>query len=356
MHPFFTVIIIIALLFVVVACSSDKIQGDLHPDIPELPESRSDNLAIEPFHHLITIQHGPEGNFHAFGHLPEDTTMPAKRYKHLLVYDQNMKLLRSQLITKERLGISFVDPQSNLYISNKARELVRYIYPDYKEETRIPYHPLTAQLEAIAQQELRKKGPRSEEYKQLKKDDKEDVIEKNHKEVAQAFQDCYAQQLDLEAIAYGVLSHGKYVLFMKDGAVYLLQNYQGMNGKASLSSFFKKQRKVIIYKHYDREDKGYSIANMMLLDQQKNSNSTMQKRLVNTEFAITEKKGIIENWPNGGYTKGYYYYELTLGKAKAAFKLKGSTVGGGRYLYLLGKEDAPSYFLAGKGWYWVHPK
>lgn len=143
---------------------------------------------------------------------------------------------------------------------------------------------------------------------------------------------------------------------MKDGAVYTLENYQGMNGEASISSLFKKQKKVTIYKHYDREDKGYSIANMMLLEQQRANNSPVQKRLMETDFAITEKKSTFENWPNGGYKKGFYYYKLDFENAPATFKIKDSKTAKKAKLYILGKEKEPLCFLAGRGWYLVKKK
>lgn len=356
MPSLFTVTAVCCILIVVLACSGDKVQGDIHPDIPELPTINSQQLRVEALPHIITLQYAADGTIHAFGSLPEDTVMPQKGYKHLLVYDKNFQLLSTQLITKRKLGIAFVDPQSNLYIINEHRKLIQLQYPHYKEEIELPPHPITPKLQAIVNQELRLGRPREAEYRQLMKEGKEATIKANQKEVIQALQECYEQHLNLDAIDYGILHYNKYTLFMKDGAVYTLENYQGMNGQASISKLFKQQQQVTIYKHYDREDKGYSIANMMLLEQQETGNSPVQKRLVETDFAVTEKKSTIENWPNGGYTKGFYYYQLNFNKASAKFKIKGSKTAKKARLYILGKEEYPICFLAGRGWYLVKKK
>lgn len=71
MPSFFTVVAVCCILIVVLACSGDKVQGDIHPEIPELPSSNSQQLRVEALPHIISLQYAADGNIHAFGRLPE---------------------------------------------------------------------------------------------------------------------------------------------------------------------------------------------------------------------------------------------------------------------------------------------
>lgn len=354
----FTILLSIGLILLFLyACTGGKVEGDIHPDIPLLPASQSKDLDVIPLPHITTLQYAPDGNIHAIGRLPEDTTAPKRLHKYLFIYSPTFELIDTKPITEYKKGIAFVDPNSNVYIRAAGDQVVKYSYPNY-EKIKIHPHPISVKLNTIAAKELRpsKRSPTSKEYHQLKKEGKEEVIKQNQKEVAQALQKCYEEDFNLDAIDYGILYSGQYVLFMKDGQQYTLKNYQGMNGKSSLSSFLKKQQKIIIYKNYNREDKGYSIANMMLKEKQQQAGSNLQKRLVETDFAISEKKSTLENWPNAGYTRGFYYYQLNFDNATAVFKVE-NNIKSKNKVRVFGKEKAPICFLTGqKGWFLVQPK
>lgn len=356
--PNFTILLSIGLILLLLyACTSGKVEGDIHPEIPLLPANQSKDLDIISLPHITTLQYAADGNIHAIGKLPQDTTVPQKFHKHLFIYSPTFELLETKLITEQKRGIAFVDPDANVYSRQAGDKTIKYSYPNY-EPTKLTPHPISNQLAAIAAKELRpsKSSPNHKEYHQLKKEGKEALIEKNQKEVAQALQQCYEKELNLDAIAYGILYSGQYILFMKNGQQHTLTNYQGMNGKSSVSSFLKKQQKIVIYKNYNRTDKGYSIANMMLQDQQQRAGINLQKRLVETDFAISEKKSTLENWPNGGYTKGFYYYQLNFNNTSAVFKIE-SNIKSRNKIHVFGKEKAPICFLTGqKGWFLVKPK
>ncbi len=351
-----TLILSIALIVLLLyACQSGKVQGDIHPDIPALPLSQSENLSLQQLPHITTIQYAPDGNIHAIGRRPEDTTMPNRLHKYLFIYTPNFELIEQRLITKDKNFVAIVDPQSNVYCSKSGSAMMKYSYPDYKA-SQLEFHPIATRLNEIANRELRssKNTPNYKEYKRLKKEGKEDEIDANRKEVAKALQQCYEQHLDLDAIDYGVYHSGKYVFFMKNGKQYRLNSYQGMNGKASLSSFLKKQSKIIIYRHHNRDDKGRSIANMLLLEQHKKKGINLQDRLVQIDYAVSEKKTTFENWPNTGYTKAFYYYQLNFNQATATFKIE-QNVKSKNKIEVIGQEEAPVCFLRGNEWYVVQP-
>lgn len=344
--PTLSLLLLLGLLF---ACTNNSIRGDIYPDIPELPDSRSDALQLQHLPGIISIQYSPDGNIHVFGYLPNDTAKGAKRVLHLMIHNQHFEQLSTHPITSKH--VVFIDPQSNVYTSNQQGGILRFSYPDYQDGYLLPPHPATATLEALLAQELFQQGPRKDEYAQLKKEGKEDIIEQNNKEVETKMMACYREQIDLSAIDYGIKYSNYYTLFMKNGAVCTIKLYQRKTGQASLSRFLKKQRTITLYNNFGRDDKGISIANMMLIEQ----GSALQRQLRQIDFAVTEKKSTWENWPNTGYTKGYYYHELTLGSAKVEFK-RHVTTSHRNDLYLVGKEDAPFCFLAGDGWFLARPK
>ncbi len=348
------IIIGIAILLLIGACSGVKSKVD--PAVPLLPEILSDDLKVTHLPHITTLQYASDGNIHAFGRQPQDTTAPKHQHKYLFVYDPvTFELKKSTFITDNKRGLAFVDLESNLYISKQGSNggFDQYSYPDYKRSV-VPFHPAAIVLDQILLEELRpsKNSPTRDEYMRLKREKNQAAIDENREQIKVRLIAAQNKFIDLDAIAYVYLQRGSsYILFMKDGAVFILPNYRGMNGNAAVADYLRKGNKFTIYKDYKRKDVGRSIANMQLAEK-----TTTSDPLKNTAFEVTDQKTTFENWPNTGYTRGWYGYELNVLGGTAQFKVLSLKKSGGSGVYYLAKADAPIGFLAGKGWYLIQPK
>lgn len=345
------IIIGIAILLLIGACSGVKSKVD--PAVPLLPEILSDDLKATHLPHITTLQYASDGNIHAFGRQPQDTTAPKHQHKYFFVYDPvTFELKQSKFITDNKHGLTFVDLQSNLYIYRNGGGFDIYRYPDY-EHSVLPYHPVAPVLEQILLEELRsgKRSPTREAYAQLKKGKKQDVIDENREQIKQRLIEAQNKFIDLDQIAYAYLYNSAYVLFMKDNSVSYLPNYKGINGNGAVADYLKKGNKFRIYNDYQSKDVGRSIANMQLAEK-----TTTPDPLKNTAFEVTDQKTTFENWPNTGYTRGWYGYELQALDGTAQFKVLSLKKSGGSGVYYLAKPDAPIGFLVGKGWHLIQPK
>ncbi len=101
---------------------------------------------------------------------------------------------------------------------------------------------------------------------------------------------------------------------MEDGSISFLPGLQTSYGKSRVSDVFKKHKKTTrIYHHYGTKDWSKSLANI---------NHVPNHNVKKTGFSVTESKTTLQNWPNQGYTKGYYYYDINFKNHKTSFKIK----------------------------------
>lgn len=331
---------ILMLLCGVFACTH-KIEGDIHPEIPELSDVLSDELEIRQLKTIETVHFAKNGDIHMFGHTVD--AYNKKQNRMLWRYTKNYQLIDSIFITDNVHQRWFIDASSNIYIVNMQNRYSKLSYPDYKSVL-IPFHPSHSGILKILEKEIQqyKNGPNAELYKELKQADKLDEIEKMNDEVADELEDYYSDNINLKEIKFCYRFQGNYILFMKNGASFTLPSSQLRNGKGALRKYLQNNGQMRIYSGYNTDDWSSSIANLDLKD---------AEYITETDFAVTESVSTLENWPNLGYTMGYYYYKLELDDFNYDFKVKGSI--NKTILHEVSKKRQDVFFIKTPKWYLI---
>lgn len=318
------------IIIFVIACT-DKIEGDIHPEIPLFEDWQSSNFESTDLRHLTGISYREDGTIHAFGRIKDDKGL------YFFEYDANFILQKTVRVMKQRKFGYFIDNASNVYLPTKQGTF-KYHYPSYENPSLIPLHPVHALANEILAQQLQahKNGYNYKRYHQLKKEGKEAEIKAQNNKVAEKLWEAYQNNIDKENIkALWKFQKGQ-ILKTKDGREYTLYFMQTVYGKSRLSQYLKGLNKI-------------TVATDDLLSFPPSANCIKK-----TDFSVTDSKTTIQNWPNQGYTKGLYYYEINLKGKKELFKVedrKGKTPVRER-----SREGDNFMFLHYKGWHLIRVK
>ena len=112
------------------------------------------------------------------------------------------------------------------------------------------------------------------------------------------------QNIDKDNIKALWKFHKGQILKTKDGHEYTLSSMPTVYGNSRLHKYLK------------------GLNNITLESNDLISLPPIVNCVEKTGFSVTESKTTLQNWPNQGYTKGLYYYEITLKGKKDAFKVE----------------------------------
>lgn len=328
---YITILVLSLIIIVFVVACTDKIEGDIHPDIPLFEDWQSKGFDLIRLNHLGKIYYKEDGSIHAFGKMED------KKGVYLFVYDNNFQLQKTVLILDKNQFGWFVDDASNLYLPTKQGTF-KYLYPSYEKPSLIPLHPIHSISEKILAQQLQahKKGYNYTRYHQLKKEGKEKEITAQNDKVAEQLWEAYQQHINKENIKSLWKFNKGQILETKDGQQYTLYPMQTAYGKSQLSKYLEGLNKIAV----KTDD---------LVPRQPSANC-----LKKTDFSVTVSKTTLQNWPNQGYTKGLYYYEINLKDKKEAFKVEDSK--GKNPVIELSRQGDDFMFIHCKGWHLLRLK
>jgi hypothetical protein len=295
---YITLLAISLIIIFAIACT-DKIEGDIHPDIPLFEDWKSNSFEVTDLRHLKGISYKEDGTIHAFGKMKD------KKGVYFFQYDNNFDLQKTVCVLEKNQFGWFIDDASNLYLPMKQGTF-KYHYPSYDKPTLIPLHPIHPIANEILAQQLQasKRGYNSKRYHELKKAGKEKEIKVQNDKVADDLWTAYQQNINKDNIKSLWKFQKGQILTTKDGQEYTLYFMQTAYGKSSLSKYLKGLNNITVE------------TNALI------SLPPIVNCVEKTGFSVTESKTTLQNWPNQGYTKGLYYYEITLEGNKETFKVE----------------------------------
>lgn len=321
-------LIVLSLVVIFIVACTDRIEGDLHPEIPLFEDWKSKYFELTSLRNLSKINYKENGTIHAFGRVKD------KKGVYFFEYDKNFDLQKTVLILNKNPFGWFIDDNSNLYLPTD-KGTFKYHYPSFENPTLIPLHPIHSIADSILSQQIQsyKKGYNYERYHQLKKEGKEDEIKAQNNKVAEDLWEAYKKNIAKEDIKILWKFQKGQILETKDGQQYTLYFMQTAYGKSRLSAYLK------------------SLNNITTNTSDLISLPPLANCIKKTGFSVTDSKTTIQNWPNQGYTAGLYYYEINLKGKKENFKVKDHK--GKTPVTELSRQGDAFMFINYKGWHLV---
>lgn len=327
----YIVLIALSLIIIFVVACTDRIEGDLHPEMSIFDDWKPKHFELTSLRNLGKINYKVDGSIHVFGRDKD------KKGIYFFEYDRNFVLQKTILVLdKKRFGW-FVDNNSNLYLPTDKGTL-KYHYPSFETPTLIPLHPIHPIANKILSQQIQayKRGYNYERYHQLKKEGREDEIKAQNNKVAKELWEVYQKNIAKDDIkALWKFQKGQ-ILETKNGQQYTLYFMQTASGKSRLSTYLKSLTKITT-----------KTSDLV-------SPPPLANCIKNTGFSVTDSKTTIQNWPNQGYTAGLYYYEINLKGKKETFKVKARK--GKEPIIELSRQGDNFIFVNYKGWHLVRLK
>lgn len=319
--------LIIAIVLLVTISCKDSIEGDRHPEMTTWEEWSSNDFERKKLSFFRRLAYKKDGDIYLFGQKDKIVC--------LLKYDSNFELQDSIPIFNNKNYVKwFVDNDHNVYAVTNTRTY-QYTYPSYKKPTIIPLHPVHPVANEILAQllEPHKDGHNSKRYHQLKKEGKEAEIKAQNDQVAKNLWNAYQKYIDKKKIKSIWSFNGGQIITTQTGERYTLFDMQTAYGKSRLTEYLRGLQKVTT----DIDD----------LIQNPPSGDYLKK----TGFSVTDSKTTFENFPNTGFTKGFYYYTLKIKNKETKFKveaLKKRTP-----IEEISRKGDDFLFLKNNGWWYL---